>query len=261
MTLDAYQENVFPQRTRKTTTVMSKKETDHLVYFFEEQILLFKDQAKRTYHKPNAHHVHDLRLTVRRLRGVLWILEQKSSDKKLKRLKKLLGKQREMDVLIPTAESYNFKTQALKEKRKKVKAEIRQWLSVKHRHQILAPLYELAHELQKRDPKNPSFDFENRVYTLKCRVNTWGHRTIQDEELHEFRLAVKKLRYTYEALGKSVSFLKKVQEQLGEVHDLEELCKIFKKQVQQVPQILQQERMLKAKAKDLVRKSFSSRVC
>ena len=82
---------------------MIKKEIDHLIYFFEEQILLFKDQARRTFHKPSIKHVHDLRVTVRRLRVVLWILGQVSSDKKLKNL---LGEQRDMDVLISKAKPF-----------------------------------------------------------------------------------------------------------------------------------------------------------
>lgn len=229
---------------------MSKKEIDHLIYFFEEQILKFKEQSKKTYHKPKVERVHQLRTTISRLRVILWILGSRASTKPLKELKKILGRQRDLDVMAKNAEHYEIDSKLLEKKRMIAHQLTSQWLTKDHRQEILNPLYKLSSKLQKR----PELHIERRIFILKCTVNSWLHRTKTEEELHEFRLSLKKLRFTYEALGKPSTTLKKIQDRLGEARDLEELRRHFKHEVQNKPHILQQERILKAQAKELARK-------
>lgn len=232
-----------------------KKQIDHFIYYFEEQLLRFKFLSKKTSHHPNAKNIHLLRSLVRRLRVSLWVMENESLEKKLKKLQNALGKVREQDVLMEKANDLNLSSSKLEERRYHRVHGLKPLLKKEQRRKIMKPLYEIAHSLHK----HPFLKLDDRFFMLKCHAISWVHRTISDEELHQFRISLKKFRYASEAFGKDTRTLERLIDLLGEAHDLQELIVNFKDSsrfLKHQPQILQKEKVLKKQAKALARKYF-----
>lgn len=237
-----------------------QQQIDHFIYYFEEQILKFKFLSKKTRLNPSVQNVHELRSVTRRLRVVLWMLEKQSLAMPLKKLQNALGKVRAQDVLLHRAKELDFATNKVEKKRRHRLQQLHPLLKKEERNKMLHPLYKLAHSLQE----HPFLKLENRFFILKCRAISWVHRTLNNDELHLFRISLKKFRYASEAFGKNTRILEQLVDMLGDAHDLEELRKNFQnfpKYSKHQAEILRKEKKLKKQAQALARKSFSISLC
>lgn len=177
---------------------------------------------------PNEEHVHELRVTARRLRAILWVLKRrpesvvnKPLDQELKKLIELLGEQRELDVAIKDAVNYQLPIARLQLFRKEKQKHIRRYLWSGHRSNILHGLKITKDMLRDR----PDFHAGRVLQKLECKLKHWQHRKLHRKELHKFRIVMKKVRYVLEAFGYPVKPLRKLQDHLGNAHDLEMLGK------------------------------------
>lgn len=233
---------------------MTKTQKEHFIEFFRKQVDKFEDLSKKTFNNPTFDNVHDLRVNLRRISIVLWLMDFTDRHKDLKHLKKVLGKQRDLDVIIKNARRFSLDSNQLEKKLSVARKRTVRALTKTHRCKIISYLTKLINDLSDK-----SFDqVEKKIFNLKCSMNYWSCHTLNNNELHNFRLSLKKTRYAFESVGKAVSRLKKLQDCLGEAHDLEVLENKFKKTNGKLPQIHENIKLQKIKAKQLSRNIFGT---
>lgn len=187
----------------------------------------FKSQARKLYRDPSRQNVHNLRVTNRRIRAVLWLAEQGSPDATFGKLQtsmhhlgRVLGACRELDVAIQDAARYQLVVKKLKSHRRSMKRKAVSAVRPKQRKKILRQIDSVVIWLVK----NPVADLAPGIYRLRSRIDPWMKKSkIKDRDLHELRIAAKKTRYAFEAIGKPVQPLRRLQTLLGRGHDLQVL--------------------------------------
>lgn len=199
----------------------------HLLKYFETQRDALEDLGRRVFRKPSQSNVHLLRIAARRSRAVLWILRHSSPqlsfeklDRRLRKLGQALGAVRELDMAMKDAKKYNLDPAALKSKRK-LKVKSLHWhLEEKRRRKLSREMAATIKAVRSQDNLNLIPVLE----TVREHVDRWQKRRLhRGARLHRFRIAIKKTRYTLEALGKPVEPLNGLQDLLGKVHDLKTL--------------------------------------
>ena len=204
-----------------------------LVNYLTEQAHLFEKQARRTYQDATRKNVHELRITLRRIRAALWLIEHGSPrisfgklPSSLRKLGQVLGEQRELDVAIKDATQYHLKTKKLKSQRLSKKQMLFSKIESKHRKKILRKLETATRKLQHHSDLN----LQVGLTRMRGRLIPWVRKArINDSDLHELRITAKKARYVLEAIGRPVQPLRNLQAPLGRGHDLEVLQNILGK--------------------------------
>ncbi len=170
--------------------------------------------------------VHECRVGTRRARMSLWWLEQASKQtKKLRKARKLLGdfgrvlgERRQWDVLLKDAQKYGLDPQPLEAARIKAREALQAFQDSDKTKKIekkVLKAVEKAKELSELDVSRP-------IKKLKKRLQHWKDLPPMTEtQFHECRIDLKKTRYVLEALGLDVTELKRIQDWLGQAHDLE----------------------------------------
>jgi CHAD domain-containing protein len=169
-------------------------------------------------------HVHQLRVAVRRARVALWILKDKSNEiqykklsQNLQRIGKALGKVRELDVAIQDADDYGIDSSQLTARRDTSRKKLRKKINRKQRQNLALLFRSFDVATLSRSP-----DLMKSRDNLRVRLNRNLKRHINEQtKLHRLRVAMKKIRYSLEALGKPVDPIKRLQNILGDAHDLE----------------------------------------
>lgn len=199
-----------------------KQAREHLIRYLKQQEREFAKSANSLHHKPRGKNVHELRVTARRLHAILWILRKSAPhfkfrqlNRSLKKMTRVLGRARELDVAIKDAETYGLSTRKLKKQRKKFREQARKSLPVRKSKKLLRELAAVQQKLQLQ----PDFDPAQTVSTLR-------NLNFRTDDLHRVRISIKKIRYAREAIAKPVASLTRLQEALGRVHDLEILEKL-----------------------------------
>lgn len=162
---------------------------------------------------------HDLRVSIRRIRSVLKVLEdsgQKAlSDKKKKALRKMwqsLGKARDLDIVSSLADQYQVPVPDIKESRKTADRKLLKKLHKPGTRRLLKSLKKISRN---------AFLNQINFYPAIMRLREEIQRTsINSENLHVFRITLKKVRYLLEALNVDIEDFKKYQDVLGELNDL-----------------------------------------
>ena len=115
----------------------------HLVNYLTNQEHLFEKQVQETYQDPTRKNVHELRVTVRRIRAALWLIEHGSPrisfgklPSSLRKIGQVLGEQRELDVAIQDGTNYHLKTKKLKSQRRSTRKILCSKINSKHRKKI-----------------------------------------------------------------------------------------------------------------------------
>lgn len=194
-------------------------QTQHAIHYLSDQVDGLKSQINTKPKKLKKGQVHDLRISLHRIRS---LLELSSIETKgLKKLDKALGKVRDLDVAIGNAKKYGLEYSELKKKRKKDSKEAIHMLLDKKK-KVFKDLKVTTKKFKKK------LDLKSTAGKLKALLKAFDHQ-LKDEELHEVRIGLKKVRYLLESAGKPVDKLKKIQDQLGEVHDLQVLSEYFDK--------------------------------
>lgn len=183
---------------------------------------------------PNKDNIHDIRIAIRRMEAAYRILPKKIRNKveiqnyvkQTKLLFKINTQIRDIDIICDKFEKeYNTQFLTLVNSMR-----IKQKSQLKTAHQLA---------LKLRDVRLPKIKniieskLQRRFHKILTELNTAINLNIpvvisddrKIEELHKLRKDFKKLRYTLELVSnenipiKSLKILKKIQDDLGEIHD------------------------------------------
>ena len=188
---------------------------------------MFQRQAQKTRLAPTKKNVHQLRITVRRIRAILWLTEHGtpslSFDKlkvKLRSVGRTLGRLREIDVALEDAKKYHLKTNSLKKRRQLARKELKKKFTSKLGKKIRAGLDQAITKLKQQQELN----IRPGISLLQKKILPWAHKKLKtDDDFHNLRIITKKTRYALEVIGKPTQPLRKLQDILGKGHDLKVL--------------------------------------
>jgi CHAD domain-containing protein len=217
---------------RKSDKIRLKRNAG-ITPFISAQAGLLRKLIKKTRMRRTADRVHDLRVTVRRLRTALWLAGHDKEiprfgalSKSLRNLGKILGGLRQLDVAIADAKYYRLPVGDLKARRKEARKAADVALAPKLGDVFYKKLGRLVRLLNEHDGggavKGASKLLE-RVETPKALAR--GSKA----EFHRFRIFMKKVRYTIEAFGLQPGRVKTLHDRLGKAHDLEVLQRLVGK--------------------------------
>jgi CHAD domain-containing protein len=212
---------------------MKAAQASTLIHYLEDQRAAFAEQAEDAFQKPTKQNIHDLRVTVRRIRAVLWLLERSSPNRHFPKLSsslckfaRVLGELRELDVAIKDAHDYQIADSDLKSKRINGQDRVSRRIDLPHRKKVLRRLDKAIEDLHLR----PNLNLHPGICALQQRLSPWrGKKNLESQEFHRLRIATKKARYALEAIGKPVEPLRRLQDLLGRGHDLQVLQELSEK--------------------------------
>ena len=198
--------------------------------------------------------VHQARVATRRLREALPVVVRGSRLRKhrrwVRRLTRALGAVRELDVALLTLDEFTDTPdvpragvlalrQIIRQERTRMQVNVRRTIDRTRLDKLTEKLVAAA---RKRDKEAPRRSVEpKRLASARQRVARRGERlrvTIENaaaiylpDRLHEVRIAAKKLRYAMEIVrdltgsraNARIAALKRAQDLLGRIHDLEVL--------------------------------------
>jgi CHAD domain-containing protein len=223
------------------------------------------DNASGTKEGEDIEHLHDMRVASRRLRETLQLFHTFYSQKKRKnvlsqvrKVTRILGIPREMDVNVDLLRSYRPRGSALLFTAHEYLLEIFEFEQAKERRRMLKALDKLdlkeleeelvqfvqvsshsspaPHLLAEANEDSPVTSFlrqaaetlqERAAPIVQFRARLLPLSYGNDEELHRLRISVKKCRYRLELLNplyegqfeKAIQLAKELQEVLGKIHD------------------------------------------
>lgn len=218
------------------------EQSELAILYLSDQVEELRAQITPHIQKLKRKEVHNLRVALHRIRSLLDMTNIES--RALEKLDKKLGKVRDLDVAIKNAKLYGLSTSDLKKKRKKNSKAALEFIE-ENKKKVFNNLDKSALQFEKK------FDLKSAAGTLKTKLKNFDH-PLEDHELHKVRIGLKKVRFLLESTGKSVIRLKKVQDQLGEVHDLQVLSEFYKKN----PHLKNDQRIKSLTAKRTVRPLF-----
>lgn len=227
----------------------------------------------RNHYRDDIEYVHQTRVATRRLRSVLPLFADclpgktaKRWRKRMRAVTKALGEARDADVQIEAVRKFDEKAAdderagverlllRLEQRRERIQPAVVEALNeleastlIEEMQQTLTALRSKAKKKGGETPSQYAYRHVHDEVTIRLDellvYETYVHRPECAEELHQMRIAAKRLRYTMEAfaplyagaLDSSIKTVKKIQSLLGDVHD----CDVW---VDYVPQFLEEER-------------------
>ena len=210
---------------RGTGKVQLTGDANIIIPFLIEQKGLLRKLIKQTRPKPATEGVHDLRVAIRRLRVAVWLAKHdtdmprfRNLSKTLLNLGEILGSLRQLDVAVNDAKSYRLPVSSLKARRKKARADVARTLTLTLGNLLEKELKRLIRFLRKRGDVR----MRKAVSELLERAGAFRGRVPgAKEEFHQFRIFIKKVRYTIEIFGYPPGQIKTLHDLLGKAHDLE----------------------------------------
>lgn len=190
----------------------------------------------RTIIDPGVDEIHDLRISIRRLRQVLDLCQknpQKRLRRNLRKLLRLAGALRDCDIALMYFEKTDLSELKLRMQRKRIQAEeaLVKFLS-RHAHDLRV--------LSEEEIASSSSIVRNRIELLSGRFFRLGEKAGQTaaglKQLHRARIAARKLRYTLEVFRngqvstepdilESFQRMQRMQRLLGEINDIRTVLK------------------------------------
>jgi CHAD domain-containing protein len=252
----------FPQPREKIgieiTDTLAEAGRKVWLYYFAEML----NHEQGTLRGENIEELHDMRVATRRMRTAFDIFSPafdekilRSHLKGLRKIGRVLGWVRDMDVILENAENYQAKMK--EQQRPGMQPLLTDW-SATIDHQRVKMIKHLQSEdyrdfkvnfnlfLQPNDPKikegvhtegtNPFIrdSIPALVYSRYAAVRAYESilPTASIPQLHALRIEFKKFRYTLEyfkeVLGeeiiKAINEIKRMQDHLGELHDADVAC-------------------------------------
>lgn len=200
---------------------------------FKNQTEAFLSLVEELRDNPRKKCVHKMRVATRRLRVQLKLLQSTSStadvaktQRQLRKLGRVLGERRTLDVASEDAKSYDLKTKKIDQKRKKAGRRVKQSLKKSKIEALAKRLNQIGDQL--REVKSEAYTGELSEWLPKIeQLRTETPR--KNSDWHQVRIELKKLRYTLEAFGKRVPELEEIQDHLGRWHDLEVLQELIRR--------------------------------
>lgn len=195
--------------------------------------------AAKILKKPKPSSIHDLRTTIRRVETVLATVGDGLPGaarllKQIKRLRRRAGQVRDVDVQLAALRT----VQARKSDKKQVRGSLDK-LRKKHVRKLVNCIeHELADGLNNHlkraakaltdAPAERRHQTEGAALTAalkKFSALTQEYSSLNDKNLHEFRMACKRVRYTADAdaglpaADRAIQQLKRIQDAIGDWHD------------------------------------------
>lgn len=194
-----------------------------LLDYLNEQARRFQKLTRKVRRNPEPEIIHKLRVCTRRIRAVIWILKRepggnqwRGAGRRFKRLGRALGERRELDVIASSAEYFQLDANPLKKRARRAGEKILAQTRRRRRLKLRKDLKRMQRALRGGD----RLILATMLAPLRSELAHWHGRAISRENYHEFRIAVKKVRYLLEALGADGEPLKPLQDNLGHAHDL-----------------------------------------
>ena len=198
---------------------------------FRKQVRAFEVLARRTCKAPTPTRVHDLRVLTRRLRALVWVGRRVAGvelllvlRKRLRKLGRALGERRLYDVAVADARTYQLDAASLAGRREHALQPVLKLLKADRQRRLAALLKRAARGL-KAKPLAPLA--ENLDDLARGLAQALKRAPRGKAEMHELRIAAKKVRYVFEILGRGVGELRDLQGLLGRAHDLEVLQELL----------------------------------
>lgn len=198
-----------------------------LLQNFSNQMRIFERQIASTHRKHTNKNIHQLRITTRRIRAVLWLVKHgvphlsfETLNSDLRKLSQALGFVRELDVAIQDAKEFRLQTKKLKKRRRSARKNLFELTDDRHRRKMIRRLHKAFIEIQRHQEQT----LAPGMNLLKHKLLPWTRKflTTQDD-FHKVRIITKKTRYILEIIGKPSQPLCELQDVLGKGHDLEVL--------------------------------------
>jgi len=233
----------------------------------QQQIDVFKNEAKSVVKRADPESVHRIRVASRKLKNLFDLFQdqlplqnRENWRKESKRIEKLFGKVRDLDIHIQTLNNHYKKIPNRKirkgvrrvrlrlcQLRQQKQPRVRSWTKdLPDREQIVALTNWVENALDRDIPIKhfqQSEMFQFAYYHIQKQLNKMLFFEVflfdqsKTKELHKMRIAARKLRYTLEALaglyGKEVDFavdsVKNIEQNLGRIHDADVWIKFLPK--------------------------------
>lgn len=223
-----------------------------LSHYIRHQAYLITTLAPLLSGPKGEEQIHQVRVATRRMRAAFWILKRdpkiyviKDLNRYLKKLGKLLGRIRDLDVAIVDAKIYKVDSEELKSSQQVLNKKIQKLTLKKPMKQVLKQIVAAENLASQANPR----------LIRKARNELCGliERQIEKrpsgaKKLHQLRINLKKTRYILESIGEPVTPLKPLQDILGEAHDLQILQHLIGKN----KKLKSKESLLNKKAVKLV---------
>jgi CHAD domain-containing protein len=184
--------------------------------YLKQEVSASKTIIKGLKKKPTKDLNHRLRVSIRRIRTVIQLLQNegkaplpKSENKILKKMWRHLGEVRDYDVSEEIAQKNELPVRKIKNDRKIADENLQKDLAKKDLKKLLNHLEKLPAEDIHPGPT---------IKTLRQRIKKLP---LVAENMHAFRIILKKIRYLMEALDIQDDEFKKYQDVLGELNDLQ----------------------------------------
>lgn len=188
---------------------------DYLKKEVSESKTLLKEMKKR----PTKDLNHKLRVSIRRIRTIIQLLQKdgkaplpKKENKILKKMWQHLGEVRDFDVSEEIAQKHELPLQRIRRERKDIDGKLQKDLTKANLKKLLNHLQELsADKALKHVHPAPV------ISTIRDRINALS---TENDNMHAFRIVLKKVRYLMEAMNIEDEEFKKYQDVLGKLNDL-----------------------------------------
>ena len=192
--------------------------------YLEHQSHVFQISLKNLQSGQYGENLHQLRVSIRKLRTALGLFRNSAKISKARRMLKKLGKvtgtQREIEVASLDAAKYGYSLPS--PKRIQAMNELTQCLNCKGTQDLALALTLILKELQHE--KKVRISKPQKITKKLIRWRTLPLKTAR--QFHQLRIDVKKTRYLLEACGVPYRGLVELQDNLGRAHDLEILQKL-----------------------------------
>lgn len=197
------------------------KDVRNVINYYRFHADEIRELEKKVHKKPSEKTVHKLRVASRRINSLNEIINREKNGE-LSKLAKKLGKLRDLDVGMENAHRFNLDTDELKADRNKRRKQLVSFSRKKNRKKLSLELDDTEKSLKKK-----LSDLDQIVDDFFLDLADRFTEELDEDHLHKFRVALKKARYFLEALGAQVESLSEIQENLGQIHDLDVLMDKF----------------------------------
>jgi len=198
---------------------------------FREEIVKFRKLLRSQTRALTVEGVHDLRVSTRRLRAQVALIEKSTvhhllqrSQNTLKKLGRALGERRQWDVTLKEAHKFHLIEKDLQRQKLMAGRELKKVLKCPEVKALPQDLAQFEQTLQNEKihvaPKE--------LKKMRSELKAWlKQKKFSSKKLHELRISTKKIRYAFECMGLPVEDLKDLQDHLGKSHDLTVLRDYF----------------------------------
>jgi len=176
-----------------------------LLRYKKKQVEKLSKMLKKAQKNSTPETTHEIRTTIRRLSILM-------KNKEIKSLMKALGKERDLHVAKNLASSFSLSIRKINQVNKKLKR-----TSLEEIQSFNLKTLEI-----KSDPKI-LIRFKSAMRQFNSKLEKFSPHSLKSNEMHKFRILLKKVRYGLEAIGEESPKLKEMQEHLGKTHDIDVL--------------------------------------